>query len=141
MTQDRAALTAQIAELQAKLAAMDTVDPLLIEAREIAASAFSAEKNDYHAQKVRAAKGDDFVPVVVALAALRRGMELARVPVAPWPGEDELRDMARQAAAKVLRTEPHSISAIGEGDDEYDTALEMARRLKARILPDGEQSA
>lgn len=53
---------------------------------------------------------------------------LSRVPVAGWPGEDELEAMAREVAHYIL----------DEGGRDYDAARlaahEMARRLKARIL-------
>jgi len=122
---DRAALTAQIAELQARLAAMDTVDPLLIEAREIAAKfsrlvAPAVLQGNYD--------GGDYVRI--ALAALRRGMELARVPVASWPDDAEIADIAHE-----ILEERQII------DTEFQLLVRMARRLKARILPAGEQSA
>ena len=95
---ERETLLAEIAERRARLAELDAPDPLLIEAREIAAKAFSAEKNDYHAQKVRAGEGDDYLPVEVALAALRRGMELAKAPPM-GSGMTEVRVTEEQSAS------------------------------------------
>jgi hypothetical protein len=66
-------------------------------------------------------------------------LALARVPVAPWPDDAELRAMAQDVRAWCRH------KSNDEQDDVFvtyaDAALEMARRLKARILPDGEQSA
>jgi len=75
---ERETLLAEIAERQARLAELDALDPLLIEAREIAArcSLFPARiARDYLGGEM------DKGPLVTsALAALRRGMELAEAP-------------------------------------------------------------
>jgi hypothetical protein len=110
MTQDRAALTAQIAgltrladvgdtipgaeehvavvrekitDLRAQLAALDAEpEPLLIEAREIC----GRRDIDFYAE-FKEGKYDAQPVMLVALAALRRGMELA-APLAPAAMED-----------------------------------------------------
>jgi hypothetical protein len=75
---ERETLLAEIAEKQARLAELDALDPLLIEAREIAArcSLFPARiARDYLGGEM------DKGPLVTSvLAALRRGMELAKAP-------------------------------------------------------------
>ncbi len=54
------------------------VDPLLIEAREIAAQAYSNRRDHDFAGWIRRGDKDSIYEVQVALAALRRGMELAK---------------------------------------------------------------
>ena len=97
MTDTREELLAQRAEIDAKLAALDAQpDPLLAEAREIAATAWSHDAEDY-----RSGQYDDTSEVCALLAALRRGMEL--IPAPPPMGEDEIEalvDEALRAAKK-----------------------------------------
>ena len=78
----RAELEALIAEAQAALAAKEAVDPLLVEAREIAASYYD-EREFGLARNMRKGFCDDQPSVVSALAALRRGIELASAPAEP----------------------------------------------------------
>jgi hypothetical protein len=78
---DRTELERQIAELQAQLAALPDVDPLLVEAREIAGSKadeiINKSRPYYWSSRCREGRYDHTLHVQIALAALRRGMELA----------------------------------------------------------------
>jgi hypothetical protein len=96
---DRTELERQIAELQAQLAALPEVDPLLVEAREIAARYYD-EREFGLARNMRKGLCDDQPSVVSALAALRRGMELASAPAEPVD-EAWIEQTARECAAKV----------------------------------------
>lgn len=54
------------------------VDPLLVEAREIVAKYYDDEGQPNHAQAIRAGNWNETGLVKSALAALRRGIELAK---------------------------------------------------------------
>ena len=56
-------------------------DPLLVEAREIAANAFRGKSLDDLVEETLSARNDHSATVEAALAALRRGMELAQPKV------------------------------------------------------------
>jgi hypothetical protein len=65
-------------------------------------------------------------PIVAVQAAK---LALARVPVAAWPGEAELREMATEVAIDIRRK---------PGGHKFDeAALEMARRLRAHMTTAG----
>ena len=105
-TEAREELDRQIAALQAKRAALD-VDPLLEEAETL-----------HQAWVVGSWIGGRCDAISLALAALRRGMELARPAEAMddaagrWPSDAELRDMAEDVG------------------DTLEPALEMARLVR-----------
>lgn len=72
------------------LLAQEPVDPLLIEAREIAANAIHENTTQSRwPEHIRSGNGDDTPVVHATLAALRRGMELAERPLT--------REMVREA--------------------------------------------
>ncbi len=76
---DRTELERQIAELQAKLAALDAdPDPLLIEAREICAIAYEGWQDKVSASNFHKGFRDGGPDMSIALAALRRGIELGK---------------------------------------------------------------
>lgn len=54
------------------------VDPLLIEAREMAAKVAFDKDWFVHGESIQSGQRDDHSDVQIALAALKRGMELAR---------------------------------------------------------------
>jgi hypothetical protein len=109
---------AEIAELQAQLAALPEIDPLLVEARRLVECAVHwSPQTD---RDLQAGKNDNTPEVKIALAALRRGMELAtlsRVPAAAWPDDDELERMK---------------DASNHGNS-YEAMDRLARRLKAHM--------
>lgn len=99
MTDNREELLAQRAEIDAKLAALDEgPDPLLIEAREIVAQWAESAGYSGEAASYRTGGFDNHGngKVSVALAALRRGMEL--IPAPPPMGEDEIEALASKIA-------------------------------------------
>lgn len=77
-------LEREIAEKQARLAELRAkqVDPLLIEAREVCAKVADQIKPSL-SDSYRDGDYDKDADVLYALAALRRGMELAALPAAP----------------------------------------------------------
>jgi hypothetical protein len=77
------------------LIAQEPVKPLLIEAREVCAS--ECGQIGAAAQAYREGRWDSADPMKVALAALRRGMELAQRPE-PQPAVALTREMVREAA-------------------------------------------
>ena len=113
-----------VAELRERgLIAPEPVDPDLLEAREIAARVFSEDKSDWHAQKVREGKGDDYTPVVAALAGVKRGKELAQ----PKP---LTREMVEEALS--MATLDHLLSP--KGIDHPDAFNMRAKRLHAALM-------
>jgi hypothetical protein len=99
-----------LAEAKAREAA---VDPLLIEAREVCARFYEADGSPIIAADHRAGKFDDGdSQQTIALAALRRGMEL--VQPAPAPSEkDDLR-LAREVVPSVTPwADPYQIALAG----------------------------
>jgi hypothetical protein len=81
----KAELEALIAEAQAALDAKEAADPLLVEAREICARVCEGWR-DIPSERSHAYRDgchDDEADVAYALAALRRGMELASAPAEP----------------------------------------------------------
>jgi len=117
----REQLLAEREAIDAQIPAMD-VDPLLIEARNLVAS--MPTLNALQADAYRRGDWDAGGSVDLALAALRRGMELSRAPVAEWPSGDVLWEMA---------------NACGDDAYEREAALEMAHRLRAHMTgkPEG----
>jgi hypothetical protein len=77
---ERETLLAEIAEKQARLAELDAPDPLLVEAREIAARDYEDGCDPAYAKLIRNGEVDHWPLIQVALAALRRGMEIAKAP-------------------------------------------------------------
>ncbi len=88
MTPERTRLLAEKARIEAELAKLDTPDRLLIEAREIVADWWERNPGKfpgtkYTPENYRQGDRDGDPEVVQALAALRRGMELAAAPLMP----------------------------------------------------------
>jgi hypothetical protein len=161
---DRTELERQIAELQAQLAALPEVDPLLVEAREIAAVENEQSKCPAFAADVRQGNRDRSVDVRIALAALRRGMELTpRAAMDDAAVEALARECLQNHGYERLHTAEHSmvrdairatLSRVPAAawpdemelknnadeiardlpDSPWLAALEMARRLKAHML-------
>jgi hypothetical protein len=128
---ERETLLAEIAERQARLAELDALDPLLIEAREIAArcSLFPARiARDYLGGEM------DKGPLVTSvLAALRRGMEIAKAPPMGerqprWPSYLQVEALARRVEGGVT----NGVRLVA-----YDAAMEMAKLLYEQMT--GEQ--
>jgi hypothetical protein len=83
-----------------RLIAPEPVDPLLIEAREICGDWAEGERSWVSVNAVknyREGRWDDASHMDIALAALRRGMELAQRPE-PQPAVALTREMVREAA-------------------------------------------
>lgn len=78
MDKERETLLAEIAERQARLAELDEPDPLLIEAREVAAKCNKDDNYPGLAFEITKGDHDEDIEVRIALAALRRGMELGK---------------------------------------------------------------
>ena len=77
---ERETLLAEIAEKQARLAELDALDPLLIEARVICSSAADRDGCEALAADFCDGSYDAGGSMFIALAALRRGMEIAKAP-------------------------------------------------------------
>jgi hypothetical protein len=92
---ERETLLAEIAEKQARLAELDALDPLLIEAREICAKWCDDKSCPEAARSYRSGEYDSHHPIEAALTALRRGMELAERPTLT-------REMVREAVKYVF---------------------------------------
>ncbi len=95
--------------IDAQIKALDVEpDPLLVEARKL-----WAEANANKAYQYEGGMRDDYPEMLVTLAALRRGMELGRGPVAVWPGEDELLEALHEARTTISNTRTNILMEIG----------------------------
>ena len=121
---ERETLLAEIAEKQARLAELDAPDPLLVEAREICAKRSETIAAHHHARGYRNGEYDGYQAMVTALAALRRGMELAECPTLT-------REMVREAV------EIADVQAMGV--KEYVDTLHAALVERIRAFQTGEQ--
>jgi hypothetical protein len=117
MMETREELDRQIAELQARRDAL--VEPLLLEAREIVAH----ENRDipHFAERVLAGKSDQHSDIAIALAALRRGMELASAPAEPV----EQRCPACHVKFQEIKDVDAHIAALSTPADPVDEALPL----------------
>jgi hypothetical protein len=146
-TEAREELDRQIAALQAKRAALD-VDPVLIEAREIVAH----ENRDipHFAERVLAGNHDAHSDMLIALAALRRGMELARPAEAMddaavealaqkvafrW-ANDSAQEVAEDAIRETLKRSPRWPWELVDGLDQIINLLRATDELQANGFAD-----
>ena len=117
---ERETLLAEIAERQARLAELDAQDALTAEAIDLVVNDDVSRTAAQTAAIREGRAGKE--KVNLALAALRRGMELANAPPMGecqprWPSVAELHEMATESAE--WQYSPYSV------------AKEMARRIRA----------
>ena len=152
-------LKSKRAEAQAALAAKEVVDPLLMEAREICARVCEGWRDipSERAHAYRCGSHDDEADVAYALAALRRGMELASAPaetveaeleaslgpkfkhLAPIMAQEMIPALVEGLHAQIFAVHSGgdpvaSHDALGDGGQIHETVHALVRAMPARTL-------